>query len=221
MGRKVCFTNRKKTNIIWLFNHLKRKLKAPDITPKKKIKSLKISIPLFNLHINLKMLREALSTCNCLLKWWCLVNSNPNVVLCYLEGNSTNPRILYTVTIDTHMTYTITAFNNLIINLPRTFNISNTTDVINLLCYLLNMKVCPGNCELKFQKLAKEKVGEFTDKHGRLINFIINNYSIIFHILIRKCNRYSWRLPHCDNPSQRLHNGTPTPINTVSCVHSV
>ena len=61
----------------------------------------------------------------------------------------------------------ISAINNSsIIDLPRSFNISSTTEVINLLCYISRLKLCPGNCEPKFQKLALEKVGDYTDRYG-------------------------------------------------------
>ena len=166
MGRKLSFSNRKKQNKTWLYNCLKKEFKAPRPANKSPLK-LVISIPL---HFNLKMLREALSTCNDLPRGWCLVdNTDTNIVLCYVEtGNSIKPTILYTVTIDSHMIYTINALNTFIINLPKSFNISSTTDIINLLHYILTMSICPGNCDHKFQKLAEEKDMEFRDIHGKL-----------------------------------------------------
>ena len=74
--------------------------------------------------------------------------------------------------------YSITAFNHDNIHLEKSFDIRSATEIYKLLLYLMQLKVCPGNYDDKFQPLVKQKKGHFTDKQGKKSIMLKNNYQL-------------------------------------------
>ena len=129
-----------------------------------RITSLRISIPIKKIQLNQKMFRKSIKSC--LPDRWSIVENTSNTVLCYLQQNTTDPQILFTVTIYQNFQYHMKAFNHQYINLPKQFITDNATALTDLLTYITSLKVCPGNPDAKFLELAEQKGGAFTDMHG-------------------------------------------------------
>ena len=75
------------------------------------------------------------------LKGRSIVENTGNTVLCYLQQNTTDPQILFTVTMHQNFQYHIKAFNHQYINLPKQFIIDDATALIDLLTYKTSLKI--------------------------------------------------------------------------------
>ena len=205
MSRRKYFTNRKKQKNI---------IKKRKLLPKSQPTSLKISVPLYKIKLNRKIICKS----SHLPDGWSTVNNSNHTVFCYIQQSSPDPCIIYTVTLYSDLSYRIKAFNHNI-NLPNQVKITNPTDLTNILNYVTSLKVCPGNPDLEFLQLAEKKETKtFSDAHGKLelnlnfhfkIKFNLNNRSN--HCSCRRIpvqNNQTHQLPHAAIKSfkmQRLH----------------
>ena len=90
-----------------------------------------------------------------------------NLVLCYLQHDTTNPTILFTSTVYPNLTYNIKAFNHQNISLPKKCNIANADQLVDLLQYIKRLHICPGNNDSRYLQLAENREGKFEDRNGK------------------------------------------------------
>lgn len=177
MGRKRCFSNRKK-----LISRCKQKQHEPSIikvsipVPKVKVASaqFKVTIPLSKVdaaHITFASIKKELKTTTLPLGWTITSHhdnqhKNP-LVFCYIEQIKDKPLISYTLKILPTLMYTLSAFNRPV-TLPTSvhINICNASSLLHLLNSITDMKVCPGVSRPSYLALAETKGGKLVNREG-------------------------------------------------------
>ena len=164
MGRQQTYYHRK-----YSYKHNIRK-KFPS-----KQKSFPVSLPLNRIYpemiVSLPIqpifiLKKNIQSCS-LPTGWALVNTTNNEIFaCLLHDSKHIPEVQFSITISENLQYKITAFGRSV-NLPTTTSIiTNVEDFLSIIKILKNCNICPGNNDIDFVQLAKQRNGNFIDRTG-------------------------------------------------------
>lgn len=111
-----------------------------------------------------------------------IVKNSNHIVLCFLQQNTVNPQIIFTVIVYSNLTYSIKTNNH---HIPKNITIINASDIFSLLTYITSLNVCPGNPDSAFLKLAEErKTKTFLDREGKGNIYIHHFYLFVLGQII-------------------------------------
>lgn len=175
MGRKRCFSNRKKLLISnKQKQHETSTIKVSIPVPKVKVANaqFKVIIPLSKVnaaHITFAFIKKELKTTTLPLGWTIIsdhdTQHNNPVIFCYIEQIKDKPLISYTLKILPTLSYTLLAFNRPItLPISKNINISNISSILDLLNSITSMKVRPGVSQPSYLALAETRGGKLVGR---------------------------------------------------------
>ena len=174
MGRKKCFTNRKKQrqNKLWRETHIEKSQSIIPRPPTSSLSESSTTCPATDFHHIRHVMIEGILP---LPSGWTIVStphSTNKLTFCYLQQGSDcpdTPTVSYTFVLCHDLTYTISAFDHQNVKLPNTTptaHISDANSVLSLLQYIPQLKLCPGNSLPVHLQLADSRGGTMVNRQG-------------------------------------------------------